>query len=223
MNNYLDNELLLYIEFRDNYHKASEYKITKLSNGYTQYVRKDDVLLGRLPRLPSKIDCLMIDRGSFRVEIHSKLAEIDSWKKELKVLYEFFSKIPEIAAKMLCYENCGQYFIFTLGKNYHDINNSKEMKKYIGWYYFQIDDGFDNLFCIPRVRKAVGQNDIIQEAAKADWAQTQIFLGKSLTKKGIERAFQKYTQFYEQAIQLGMRLNEIYSSFGENFSWKFIK
>jgi hypothetical protein len=213
---------MLYIEFRDNYRKASEYKITKLPNGYTKYVKKDDIFL-------DKVDCLMIHRegrpaiGPFRIEIHSKLTEIGSWKKELKALYTFFSKIPETDAKRLCDENGGGYFTFTIGKNYHDVNDSKETKKYTGWYYLQFDNGFENLFCIPRVRKAVGKNDILQETSKADWAQTHIFLGRTLTSKGIERAFKKYAQFCEQAIQLGMKLNEIYSSFGEAFSWKAIK
>jgi hypothetical protein len=215
MGSCLNDELTLHVEFRDDWRKPADYNIKKLSAGYVLYetIGKGECW--------SRIDCLQIQRGSFRIEIHAKELEkpFHSWGKELKLLHDFFSKIPEKFAESLCNTNNGAYFIFTLGKNYRDPNNGKEFRKYKNWYYFLFDIGFEDLLYVPGFRKMVNRKDIMQETSRSDGVETIMFF-KTFSIKNIKETFLKFNRLLEIAIQLQVKLNKIYSSFAEALSWK---
>jgi len=216
MDSHLENELTLHIEFRDDWRKI----ITERPDGYVQYERDIQIDGGPIGSdIVREIDHLQIRRNSFRIEIHPRLGSIEGWRRELKVLYEFFKKLPEEFAKNLCKTEGGNYFIFTLGKNYRDINDSEETLKYKGHYYLQFGDGFESLFTVPGVRKLLRQKDVMQETQKVDWAQTQIFF-RSFSLQALRGAFAKFNRMYEIAIELQIQLNEVYSSFAKIVSWR---
>ena len=233
MGSHLEDELTLHIEFRNDWRKIDEgqldkksqqnlskYIITERSDGYVQYERDIEIDGGPVGSdTIREIDHLQIRRANFRIEIHPRLGSTEDWKRELKVLYEFFSKMSEEFARDLCKTEGGEYFIFTLGKNYQDINNSKETQKFRGHCYFQFDNGFENLFIVPGVRKLFRQKDIMQETNKMDWPQTQIFF-RSFSTQALRGAFAKFIRMNEIAIELQIQLNEVYSSFAKTVSWR---
>jgi hypothetical protein len=224
MDSHLENELTLHIEFRDDRRESDkiinrDIIITKRPDGYVQYERDIEITGPAGADKVREIDCLQMHRATFRIEIHPRLGSFDDWKHELKILYDFFSKLSEKTARDLCNKEGSDYVIFTLGKNYQDIDDSKETLKWRGHYYLQFDDGFENLFIVPGVRKMLKKRDIIQETQKVGWAQTQIFL-RSFSVQALKGVFAKFNRMYELAIDLQIQLNDVYSSFAKMVSWK---
>lgn len=206
MDSHLENELTLHIEFRDDWRKIDEgqfdeksqkdlskFIITERPDGYVQYERDIDIDGGPVGSdIIREIDHLQIRRASFRIEIHPRLGSNKTG---------------------------GNYCVFTLGRNYQDVNDSKETLKYRGFYYFQFDDGFESLYIVPGVRKLLRQKGIVQETHKTDWSQTQIFFN-SFSVQAIRGVFAKFNRMYEIAIELQIQLNGVYSSFAKVVSWK---